>query len=150
MTTSLPPVRRSETFLDLAPRAVYDVVTDFESYPRFFKEIRTVNVLDRNGDTTRAEFHVPMLLPVRYVLDMVCDPVALGVRWSFVDGDIVTGNRGAWSFTADGAGTRVDYEVSLTVKAPVPGFMLRKITDTLVSASVPGMFRALESEARRR
>jgi len=150
MTTALEPVRRSQTFAGLPPRLLYDVVVDFEAYPTFFKEIQLAKVLSRQEGVVRADFKVPLMLPVRYVLDLVCNPENLTVKWTFVEGDIVTDNQGAWAFTAEGTGTRVDYEVSLSVKAPVPGFVLRKITDTLVSASLPGMFRALEAEARKR
>ena len=150
MTTTLEPVRRSETFAGVAPQAVYDVVIDFESYPRFFKEIQSARVLSRQGSVVRAEFKVPLMLPVRYVLDLDCNPGAFAITWAFVEGDIVTNNQGAWRFTALGNDTRVDYEVSLVVKAPVPGFVLRKVTDSLVSASLPSMFKSLEAEVRRR
>ncbi|MDX2020557.1 MAG: SRPBCC family protein [Deltaproteobacteria bacterium] len=150
MTTALEPVRRSQTFVGVQPRSVFDVVADFESYPRFFKEIQGAKVVSRQGSVVRADFKVPLMLPVRYVLDLKCDPESLAISWTFVEGDIVTNNEGAWRFAAAGADTRVDYEVSLAVKAPVPGFVLRKITDSLVSASLPGMFKALEAEVRRR
>ena len=42
------------------------------------------------------------------------------------------------------------YRVSLDVKAPVPGFVLRKVTDGLVAASIPAMFASIEREVRRR
>lgn len=150
MTTSLEPVRRNQIFSGVSPAAVYAVVTDFEAYPRMFKEISSARVIEKEGQRVRAEFRLPMMLPVRYVLDLVCDPEALTVEWSFVEGDVVTDNRGGWRFASQGADTQVDYHVSLSVKAPVPGFVLRKITDSLVSASLPGMFRALEAEVRQR
>ena len=150
MTTSLEPVRRTQTFAAVSPAAVYQVVTDFEAYPRVFKEISSARVVERQGSRVRAEFRLPMMLPVRYVLDLVCDESALRVDWTFVEGDVVTDNQGGWRFSALGADTQVDYHVSLSVKAPVPGFVLRKITDGLVSASLPGMFRALEAEVRQR
>jgi len=36
------------------------------------------------------------------------------------------------------------------VKAPVPGFVLRKVTDGLVAASIPAMFASIERELRHR
>ena len=50
----------------------------------------------------------------------------------------------------EGSGTALDYRVALDVKAPLPGFVLRKVTDTLVSASIPKMFASIEREVRRR
>jgi hypothetical protein len=38
----------------------------------------------------------------------------------------------------------------MEIAAPVPGFLLRKITDGLVALSLPAMFTSLEREARAR
>ena len=134
----------------LSPRVVYEAVTDFAAYPRVFSEISAARIIEQEGQRVRAEFRLPLLLPVRYVLDLVCNPELLSVDWTFVEGDVVTNNVGGWRFSAQGPDTKADYHVSLAVKAPVPGFVLRKITDGLVSESLPGMFRALEAEASRR
>lgn len=150
MSTSLEPVRRRQSFAGVAPRAVFDVIADIPSYPKVFKEMSEARVLEVKGQRTRAEFKLPMLLPVRYVLDLVCDPQALSVSWTFVEGDVVDQNEGGWRLAAEADGTSVEYFVTLSVKAPVPGFVLRKIVDGLVSASLPGMFKALETEVRRR
>jgi len=48
------------------------------------------------------------------------------------------------------AGTKVDYRAAMTVKAPLPGFIVRRATDALVSASLPGMFAAIDREVARR
>ena len=38
----------------------------------------------------------------------------------------------------------------MRIKAPLPGFIVRKATDALVSASLPGMFASIEREVNRR
>ena len=60
----------------------------------------------------------------------------------------MTGSTGGWRFTAAGDGTDVDYRAALDVKAPLPGFILRKVTDGLVAASLPNMFASIEREVR--
>ena len=62
----------------------------------------------------------------------------------------MTDSRGGWRFTPEGDGTRVDYQAALTIKAPLPGFVIRKVTDALVSASLPSMFNAIEAEVAAR
>src|SRR5262249_57582788 len=91
-----------------------------------------------------------VVLRVRYVVDLVCDPAQHTVEWTFVEGEIVTNSVGGWRFQPEGEGTAMEYHVSLDVKAPVPGFVLRKVTDGLVSASIPSMFSAIEREVRKR
>ncbi len=138
------------------PVEVYGVVTDFAAYPSLFPEIKQTRVVNAGAPgpggkaLTRVEFRGQVVLPVRYVLDLVCDPDALTVDWTFVEGEIVTNSIGGWRFRAEGEGTDMEYRVSLDVKAPVPGFVLRKVTDGLVSASIPSMFSAIEREVRKR
>ena len=51
---------------------------------------------------------------------------------------------------ASGDGTTIDYRAALDVKAPLPGFILRRVTDGLVAASLPNMFASIEREVRAR
>ena len=144
------PVERSQLFRNVTPREVYDVVVDFEQYPRLFPEIKNVRVIARTPERMRVEFRADKLLPVRYVLDLTLDPVAFTVDWVYVEGEVVTDSSGGWRFRPESGGVRVDYRASAKVKAPLPGFVLRKITDALVSASLPGMFASIEAEVHRR
>jgi ribosome-associated toxin RatA of RatAB toxin-antitoxin module len=150
---SREPVRRRHHVPRSTPRQVYDIVVDFPAYPRLFSEIKEARVLSTNGPVVRVEFRAQIVLPIRYVLDLTCsgpDASPPTVTWTYVEGEIVTNSSGGWRFTPSGDGTDVEYNVSLDVKAPLPGFMLRKVTDGLVSASIPAMFSSLEREVRKR
>ena len=147
---SRTPVERTYLMRQATPREVYDVVTDFEAYPKLFPEIKTVRVLERRDNRVRAEFRVEMVLAVRYVLDLACDPEALTVDWTFVEGEIVVDSTGGWRFHADREGTQVVYRAALAIKAPLPGFIVRRATDALVAASLPSMFASVDRETRRR
>jgi ribosome-associated toxin RatA of RatAB toxin-antitoxin module len=144
------PVHRRHHVAGARPREVYDVVVDFPAYPRLFPELKEARVLRTDGEVVRVEFRAQVVLPVRYVLDLTCRPEAPSVDWRFVEGEIVTDSTGSWRFTAEGDGTTIDYRAALDVRAPLPGFVLRKVTDGLVAASVPAMFASLERELRRR
>jgi ribosome-associated toxin RatA of RatAB toxin-antitoxin module len=132
------------------PREVYDVVVDFPAYPRLFPELNGARIISTDALVIRAEFRAQMVLPVRYVLDLTCLPDVPSIDWRFVEGEVVTDNTGSWRFTPEPGGTRVDYRVALDVRAPVPGVILRKITDGLVAASLPRMFTSIDAEVRRR
>jgi ribosome-associated toxin RatA of RatAB toxin-antitoxin module len=152
---SREPVRRRHHIPRATPRQVYDVVVDFPAYPRLFPELKEARVLSTNGAVVRVEFRAQIVMPIRYVLDLTCsgepgEGGALTISWTYVEGEIVTSSTGGWRFTPAGDGTDVDYTVSLDVKAPLPGFVLRKVTDGLVSASIPNMFSSLEREVRKR
>jgi ribosome-associated toxin RatA of RatAB toxin-antitoxin module len=134
----------------VSPAQVYAVVVDFAAYPRLFPEIKEARVLRVDGPVSRVEFRGNIVLPFRYVLDLTCDAEAGRVSWRFVEGEVIKDSVGGWGFAAEGNGTRVDYEVSLRIEAPVPGFLLRKITDGLVALSLPAMFESVRREALRR
>ena len=144
------PVERSYVVNGATPREVYDVVVDFESYPRLFPELKAARVLSRGPSAARVEFRADVVLSVRYVLDLVCDAQALTVDWSYVEGEVVADSVGSWRFHLDDAGTKVVYRVSMTIKAPLPAFVVRKATDALVAASIPGMFASIDRETRKR
>jgi ribosome-associated toxin RatA of RatAB toxin-antitoxin module len=134
----------------VSPAAAYAVVVDFAAYPRLFPEIKAAAVLSTDGKRVRAEFRGNIVLPFRYVLDLDCDENALTVDWRYVEGEVVKNSEGGWRFAAEGGGTRVEYRVAMEISAPVPGFLLRKITDGLVALSIPAMFASLEREAKAR
>jgi ribosome-associated toxin RatA of RatAB toxin-antitoxin module len=134
----------------VSPAAAYAVVVDFEAYPQLFPEIKSARILSTDGKRSRVEFRGNIVLPFRYVLDLDCDPDALTVDWHYVEGEVVKGSEGSWRFSAEGDGARVAYQVAMEIAAPVPGFLLRKITDGLVSLSLPAMFASVEREALRR
>jgi len=144
------PVVRNHLIGGATPAEVYAVVTDFAAYPRLFPEFKGVRVLSATGNVHRVEFRLQIVLSVRYVLDLTCDPAAQTIDWTFVEGEIVTGSEGSWRFRPEGDGTALEYRVSLDVNAPVPGFVLRKVTDGLVAASIPAMFKSIEREVQQR
>jgi ribosome-associated toxin RatA of RatAB toxin-antitoxin module len=150
------PVHKRYLLPRARPAEVYGIVTDFAAYPGLFPEIKGTSVLRAGAPSadgksvTRVEFRAQVVLPVRYVLDLACDATAQTVDWTFVEGEIITNSVGSWRFSAEGEATAIDYRVALDVKAPVPGFVLRKVTDGLVSASIPSMFSAIEREVRKR
>jgi ribosome-associated toxin RatA of RatAB toxin-antitoxin module len=150
MEASLKPVRHSAFMAGASPAEVFAVVVDFPAYPRLFPEIKQARVLQTEAGRVRAEFRGNLLLPYRYVLDLDCDAQAGTVKWTYVEGEVVKDSTGGWRFAAEAGGTRVDYQATLRIEAPVPGFLLRKITDILVTLSLPAMFASIEREVGRR
>jgi ribosome-associated toxin RatA of RatAB toxin-antitoxin module len=150
VSSPLAPVSKTAVFKGVAPAAVYAVVVDFPAYPRLFPEIKAARVLAAEGKRVRAEFRGNIVLPFRYVLDLDCDPEALTIDWRYVEGEVVKNSEGGWRFSAEDGGTRVAYRVAMEISAPVPGFILRKITDGLVALSLPAMFVSVEREVHLR
>jgi ribosome-associated toxin RatA of RatAB toxin-antitoxin module len=144
------PVSRTHLCPQATPAEVYSVVVDFSAYPKLFPEFTSTRVIETAGNRQRVEFNVQVVMPARYVLDLVCDASAHTVDWTFVEGKIISDSRGSWRFTPEGSGTRIDYTAALEVNAPLPGFMLRKISNAIVSASLPAMFASITREVAAR
>ena len=150
MALAPEPVRRTHNVRGASPREIYDIVTDFAAYPQLFREIKSATVLSVEGNRSRVEFRIEMVVAIRYTLDLVCNPEALTVDWTYVEGEVVTGSEGGWRFREQNGGTEIEYRAALTIDAPLPGFVVRKVTQALVSASLPGMFASIEREHARR
>ena len=64
-------VERTHFLAGVTPRELFDIVTDYDHYPRFFPEFTGVRVVSRDGDKVRVEFRAKMVKEVRYTLDIV-------------------------------------------------------------------------------
>jgi ribosome-associated toxin RatA of RatAB toxin-antitoxin module len=150
----MPGVNKSAVIRGISPKALFDVVTDYESYPRFFTDFAAVRILEKKGDTWTVEFKVgvpiPMVKEVSYVLAITNDAAGLKTRWTFVRGQAVSDSKGGWTFTQTPDGTKVDYEAQMEVNVPLPGFVKSKIQDLVLSKSIATMMDQLEKETRRR
>jgi len=102
------PVQKRHLLSRATPAEVYAVVTDFAAYSRLFPEIKATRVLETKGALVRVEFRAQIVLPIRYVLDLVCDPERRTVDWTFVEGEIITSSVGSWRFSAEGEATAID------------------------------------------
>ena len=147
---ALECIEREYLLRGALPREVYDVVTDYPCYPRVFPEFTGCRVIGRDGARQRVEFTAKVVVDVRYVLDILHDEEALSTRWTFVEGKVVSDSVGGWAFFADGDSTRIKYHAGMAVKAPLPKFVINKISNALMGTSIPAMFRALDREVAAR
>lgn len=134
----------------VTPKELYDVVVDYESYPRYFKDFTRCIVHAKDGDTWTVEFRAKVIKEVAYTLKIVHDPEKLTTSWTFVSGQLVSQSIGGWKFHEVPDGTKIDYEAEIEINAPLPGFIKKKIQNAILNTSIATMFVQLESEARRR
>lgn len=147
---ALESIEREHVVRGATPRECYDVVTDYPCYPRVFPEFTGCRVLERDGARQRVEFTAKVVVEVRYVLDIVHDEPATTTRWTFVEGKVVSDSVGGWAFFSDGDSTRIKYHAGIAIKAPLPRFVINKVSNALLGTSIPAMFRALDREVAAR
>jgi ribosome-associated toxin RatA of RatAB toxin-antitoxin module len=140
---SLETIHREHAIVGVAPRAVFDVATDYACYPRIFPEFTGTTVLGSG----LVEFRAHVIVDVRYVLEIHQDAERLTTEWTFVEGDVLGDSEGGWGFSGDDRRTLVTFRAGIAIKAPLPLVVRNKISNALLGTSVPNMFKALEREA---
>ena len=80
----MPGVTKNTEIRGVTPQELYDVVTDYESYPRYFTDFTRCTVHSKDDNTWTVEFHVKVIKEVSYTLKIVHDPEALTTSWTFV------------------------------------------------------------------
>lgn len=118
-------------------KKIYDIITDFESYPEFLPETKSVVVDKHKGNHYVVTFTIEVMKSISYTLDMhgkPCDELA----WTLVKGDMMKDNSGRWILEEIKKGvTKVSYEVDVDLGLLVPA----SLTKALVSKDLPRMLK---------
>jgi len=130
-----------------SPARCFAIAAGFEDYPEWTSDVQQVTVLERDelGRGTRVEFHVSGLgRRVRYVLDYDYADAPHAFSWSMVEGDLLRTLDGSYAFTADGAGTHVEYTLRMDLAVPLPGLVKRRASGIIMGNALRDLKRAAE------
>mmetsp|Transcript_1446 Transcript_1446/g.3821 ORF Transcript_1446/g.3821 Transcript_1446/m.3821 type:complete len:141 (-) Transcript_1446:173-595(-) len=131
---------------------VFDVVTDFDNYPRWVTGLKKVKVLERfepSGRGKVVEFSAGTLgLSISYTLSYTIDEPE-SVSWVSIAGGVKS-IVGQYRLTpsADG-GTRVRYQLDVDAGFGVPGPVRKAVTNLVIGAALPDLKRYLEKEYKK-
>jgi ribosome-associated toxin RatA of RatAB toxin-antitoxin module len=140
----------SSTHVDADPAAVLEVIADLESYPGWVDGVKSVEVLETDGERpTQARFVVDNG-PIKdtYVLDYTWDVEDSGVgtvSWTLVEARTITRLDGAYELAAAGTGTEVSYRLTVEVTVKLPGIIRRRAEKTVVETALKGLRRRVEA-----
>jgi ribosome-associated toxin RatA of RatAB toxin-antitoxin module len=126
---------------------IFEVATDFESYPEWNGAMKRVEVKERDdeGRATKVFFEVDARLKtVRYTLSYDYSNAPEGFSWSLLEGDVKR-LRGAYSFDEFDDVTEVSYELELDPGFPVPGIFRRQAERELKKAALDELKDRVES-----
>jgi ribosome-associated toxin RatA of RatAB toxin-antitoxin module len=139
-------VKRAERSVDIEapPRACFDALVDFESYPDWQSAVRDVEIL-ADGDPVRVSFEVDAKVKkVRYVLDYhLEEPEHLS--WDYVEGDVKAIEGEYRLEQLDGGGTRATYVLGIDPGMWVPGKVLSVLRDQVMKGSVEELKQRVEA-----
>src|SRR5437762_14134141 len=115
-----------------SPQELFDVVTDFDRYTRWIRDLKSVEVIERDGEGRGIEVRfraAAMGRSTSYTLRYDYANAPRELPWRLVSGDIMRRLDGAYEFhPVDGDGDRTEVEYSLTVEliVPLPAFVKRR------------------------
>lgn len=140
--------RASSSITIAAPPAdVMAVIADFEAYPQWTSQVKTVEVLERDADGRAVS--------VRFVLDagIVKDEYTLAYDWSVADqvswhltkGLMQKSQEGIYALVGGRAGTEVRYDLTVDLAIPMIGLFKRKAEKTIIDTALKGLKARVEA-----
>lgn len=137
----------SKTILIDAPMdLLFEVITDYESYPSFLSDVSEARVVERTSDGAIVEFSLNLIKKVSYTLNIVEDKPT-GLHWTLDKSSLMKSNVGGWNLESlTATQTRATYKVEVTPRGFVPG----SIVNALTGRTLPTTLEAfkLRAEAR--
>ncbi len=118
----------------------FAVATDFVRYPKWAKAVGSVEVLSRDGAGRGVEVAFRAAAFGRstaYTLSYDYSLAPTELAWCQVEGDLTSELTGRYVFhpQADGS-TEVTYEISASLKVPIPGFVKRRTEGRIVHTAL--------------
>jgi len=133
--------------IEAPPPRCYDVATDFERYPEWAKDVKEVNVLERDdaGRGAKVEYRAAAMgKSTRYVLAYDYSEAPAAFTWEVVESDMLRQLDGRYGFEPDGDATNVSYDLTAEPKIPLPGFIKRRAASTIIGTALKELKREVE------
>ncbi|MCJ0976771.1 SRPBCC family protein [Rhodococcus sp. ARC_M12] len=126
--------------IDADAATILDVLADVEGLPSWSPVHKKCEVVDRFEDGRPN--HVKMNVSIIGVNDEQLVEYTWSeneVSWSLVESNQQKAQEGRYTLTPKGNGTHVEFELTVDPKAPLPGFLVKKGTKTILEAATEGL-----------
>jgi coenzyme Q-binding protein COQ10 len=126
--------------IEASPKECYAVISDYESYPEFLKDLKDVTIEKQSGQNAEVTFTIEVIKRISYTLKMHGKPPA-HLSWSFIKGEIIKDNKGEWVLEElDDGCTKATYNVEVSFGLLVPGAVAKALT----SSNLPAMLQSFK------
>ena len=136
------------THIEASPQRCWDIAVDFDRYPSWASDVKEVTVVERDdeGRGTQVEFRAAAMgRSVTYTLAYDYADAPHSFSWSLLKGDLMRRLDGAYTFDADGDGTRVTYDLTVDLALPLPGMVKRRAQGRIVGNALKELKRIVEA-----
>ena len=141
------------TIIAASPQQLFEVVTDFDHYTQWIRDLKSVEVTERDEQGRAVEVRyraAAMGRSTSYTLRYDYTNAPRELPWKLVNGDIMRRLDGAYEFhPVEGDGDRTDVEYSLTVEliVPLPAFVKRRAESKIMHNALRELKAHVENKA---
>ena len=129
------------------PAAVVAALVAVEDLPTWSGPHKSVSVESRHADGrphhVRADFGAVGLTD-HQVSVMIWDGDAR-MTWTLTESTMQSVQTGSYTFTATPTGTRIDFELEIGPKVPLPGFIVKKVVKIAMDTASKGLTKYVAS-----
>ncbi|MDQ3955464.1 MAG: SRPBCC family protein [Actinomycetota bacterium] len=132
--------------IEATAEEIFEVATDFESYPQWNANIKNVEVkeTDEEGRPSLVWFEVDAKVKtVRYTLEYDYTDAPQGFSWDLVDGDVKE-LTGGYFFDEFEDVTDVSYELAIDPGFPLPGMLKRQAEKQIMKGALADLKKRVE------
>lgn len=143
-------VARQEATIAASPEDLWAVLVDFARYPSWARDLKHVEVLERDDEGRGVEVlfrAAAMGRSTTYVLRYDHTDAPNRLPWRFVRGDIMRRLDGEYRFEAVDGGTNVVYELEVELIIPLPGFVKRRAEHKIMHTALDELRAAVSQSA---
>jgi ribosome-associated toxin RatA of RatAB toxin-antitoxin module len=129
------------------PDHCYEVVIDFEQYPEWARDVKQATIVSRDeeGRGSQVEFRAAGLgKSFHYTLQYDYSAAPAALSWKLVEGDMLRRLDGSYTFESEGDGTKVHYELTVDLSAPLPGLIKRRAAGMIMGTALRELKKEIE------
>ena len=126
---------------------IFEVATDFEAYPEWNANIKSVEVRERDdeGRATHVWYEVDAKIKkLKYTLEYDYSDAPEAFSWKLVEGDVKE-LHGSYRFDEFDDVTEVQYETAIDPGFKVPGMLKRQAEKQIVKGALEDLKKRVES-----
>lgn len=112
----------------------FKIISDYEKYPEFLKEVTGTRILQTSGSKKLVEFEVSVIKTFKYNL-WLTETAPSEIHWELESGDMFKTSVGHWKLQDEAGKCRATYFLDATFNMFVPG----PVAKALVSVNLPAM-----------
>lgn len=135
--------------IDASPEHCFAIVLDFDRYPEWAADIKSVEVLERDaeGRGTNVRFRAAAMgQSIRYTLQYDYADAPRTLAWVQTQGDVTRRLDGTYRFEPNArGGTDMTYHLVAELKVPVVGFIKRRAEHRILGTALRELKARAES-----